>query len=375
MRLLFVSSFWRRGRSLCATFMLLFLFVNFRFLFVGDYYPYNSRIVMPEKKVYVIQAASFPVASKDSAMSLYNRLKASGKFVYFRKTKIKNKGEWIRIRTGLFDSYADAAQAGLQIRLETERDVFITSDTLIIRKYDSDYAIKTPNAVWVKLNGKYIECFHFGEIFLDNIRENDFWADYTQPFLSPDKREVLFEYNRKIYDIDILTGKKTVFQFDEDSNTLLSIANSMPQKSPSGHYIGFIDANLWESNSNFYLTDLSNADSTRKLLRAGNGNAVKNFVWYPNSDIIFYVLGYAMGTVTVGGDIYVTDVEGNFVKLIESNRDKKEEITMDISVDKDFLYYKVAQHGPTRITGVTEKKVKLDSLLSLYYKNVKKKNK
>ncbi|MDZ7723927.1 MAG: hypothetical protein U5R06_14245 [candidate division KSB1 bacterium] len=80
----------------------------------------------------------------------------------------------------------------------------ITRDVLRIRDYGDDQAIKTPNAVWARLNGQYQEYFNFNDLILHPSRENRDDAYYTQPFLSFDKTHLLFEFNDKIYKIKLI---------------------------------------------------------------------------------------------------------------------------------------------------------------------------
>jgi hypothetical protein len=333
---------------------------------------YISRIAVPDRKISSIQAAVFAEQSKAAAIKFYNELKQDGELVYYERAKIGIRGNWIRVKIGIFENYEQAKISKNKLNQHLPQDAIISNDVLLIRDYRNDSAIKTPNAIWAKLDGKYVECFDFSELIFDPTRGNVRWDDYTQPFLSPDKKKILFEFDRKIYVVDILTSNRTIMDFKQNRPaTFAGIANSVPQQSPSGKYIGFIDANLWESYSHLWLYT---ADSTFKIIQASNENAVKNFRWHPNKDIIFYIFGHAFGTVSVGGDIYATDTNGNHVMLIESDKSKNEEITTDISINDEYLNYKIALHDEfhSKILKIVEKKAKLNDLLSIFDSKTKK---
>ncbi len=336
----------------------------------GSNNSFISRIAMPEKGIFTVQVASFPFSSAGLAFQLYEKLKNEGEFVYYQRVYLANRGSWVRVRMGLFQEYTQAARFKEEHLLEKSREALIVRDTLLVREYGEDLAIRTPNAVWAKLDGKYIECLNFGHILFDGVRNNDYWDDYTQPFLSPSRKEILFEYGPKIFIMNLLNGERDTLDFRANRPKGFSgIGNSLPQKSPSGEYLAFIDANVWESYSNLWL---HTGYSTFKVIEANNANCVKSFRWHPQKDIIFYVFGYATGTVSVGGDIYATDTKGNRVRLIESANSKDEEITVDISVDDDYLFYRIARYekGQSRIIEIRDVKAKLDSLMSIFDRQV-----
>lgn len=334
-----------------------------------DYW--NSRIALPEKTVYSIQVASFPAQSKAAVLALYDSLKQYGELVYYEKVRIDKKGEWIRVKIGMFESYELAGALEGKLIHECRQDAFITKSTLLIRRFGDDFAIKTPNALWAKLDGKFVECFNFGEVLFYTDKGYHNWADYTQPFFTPDKKQLIYEFDNKIYLTDTDSLTITILNIkNAHYNRHIGIVNSVPQMSPSGKYIAFISDNLWESESHLWLYS---KDSTYKIVNATSSLSVKNFRWHPQQDIIFYVFGFPFGTISVGGDIYATDTMGNQVKLIKSYQKINEEISMDIEIDEEYLYYKNVYFSESggRIAKIVEKKAKLDSLLTVFNSKIK----
>ena len=67
-------------------------------------------------------------------------------------------------------------------------------------------------------------------------------------------------------------------------------------------------------------------------------------MWSPIENNIFYVFGYTFGTLSIGGDIYLADLEGNSSSVVVVDRDNKEEVYRNFRIAGDTLYYKVVHH-------------------------------
>ena len=336
---------------------------------------YIARYAVPDRKIYTIQAGSFPDSSVEAAVKLYECLKETGVPVYLRRAEISERGEWIRVRVGVLDSLAQAEAFKAKYDTLLPPDALIVQDVLLVRKNDNDAVITTPSAIWIKRDVQYTDCFNYIDLVTHPTIKNKYRDDFTQPFFSTDKREIIFEFDRKIYIINIRSFTTKIIDINKNRpQNYGGLGNSIPQLSPSGKFIGFIDANLWESRSNLWLYDVRK-DSTFRLVEYVNEHVVKNFRWHPNRDIIFYVYGYGYGTVSVGGDIYATDMKGNHVKLIEHDKSKHQEITIDISIKNGYLHYQIARFNErySKIESIIDEKVSLKKLVPLFEKKIKEK--
>ena len=61
--------------------------------------------------------------------------------------------------------------------------------------------------------------------------------------------------------------------------------------------------------------------------------------------MIYFVEGFGYGTVSVGGNLLLTDLEGNREVLVEQNIEKQQEVSRRFYIRDDSLYYKVAHWG------------------------------
>lgn len=323
---------------------------------------FNSRIIKNEVEYFSVQVASHPIAEKEEALQLLNNLKSKGYFVFLTKFRPQNKREiYIRVRTGLFRKYEEAKNHCLELQQEGF-EYFIDKQNFIVASQGNIRVIKTPSAIWLFENNNFRELFDITPSLFD--RNIDSY--YTQPFISPKGDEVLFEYDGKIVIINLSTNKQLVI----DNH----IGNSFPQRSPSGKYIAYIENNLWESWSSLWI--IKN-DSSKfclvDVMKFKGEKAVKNFRWHPTEDIIFHIMGCATGTITVGGDIYAVDMNGNNFLLISRNKENREEIVNEFYIENSYLHYKIAQFDDqyTKISKLIEKKISLDKLLSEFYNKTK----
>jgi hypothetical protein len=74
----------------------------------------------------------------------------------------------------------------------------------------------------------------------------------------------------------------------------------------------------------------------------GADRAVKDFVWHPEDDRIFFVDGYAFGTVSVGGVIRSVDMEGKVTTVLEPDG-KRSELAGPMSIQDGYLRYRIVR--------------------------------
>ncbi len=324
---------------------------------------FNGRILKNEMEYFSIQVASFPLSEKEQSLQLYKKLKDQGYFVFLTKFRPRSKSQaFIRVRIGRFHKYKDAKKFSIKLQREGF-ECFINNQKFIIDAKGNRTVIKTPSGIWLYENNSYRELY----TIIPSLFDQNIDSYYTQPFISPKGDKVSFEYDGKIIVINIDNNKQLVFKGH--------IANSFPQISPSGDYIAYINDNLWESWSSLWVIKNDRSKTCLvDVMKMSGENAVKNFRWHPQKDIIFFVMGFATGTVTVGGSIYAVDMNGNKCLLISANKKNREEIADEFYISNNLLYYKVAQYdeGYMKISKLTKKKKSIALLLSKFYSKIEK---
>lgn len=281
---------------------------------------------------YTVQVASFPIADSVKAFDLYHQLKEKNYLVFLSKTWIKDRGRWLRVRIGYFDSNSGATRFALEFQEKENRDYYITKTKLEVASHSQGFRIiYTPSAIWYQDDNGVREVFDLSK----SLTNTNIEADYATPSISPNGQYVLFEYDSHIYVFDLKTWNWRIIQSD--------VTNSLPQMSPSSKYVAYTDLNLWEAQGNLWLIDLTADNKTTCLVecRGTGNNTVKYFRWHPQKDIIIYVEGYAYGTVSVGGSIYSVDTAGNIRALIKPPAERTE-IYSRFSISNDSLHYRVA---------------------------------
>jgi hypothetical protein len=182
----------------------------------------------------------------------------------------------------------------------------------ISRTLDTLTVLVTPQAIWYETPGIKKELFSIGGQFPR-------WSLLKSPIdpsISERAKTVVFEFGGQIHAVDLVRMQRRTFEHHG--------SNASPQISPSSKYIAYLKDNEWEERTSLLII---RQDSTFAPLIDANKlpgqNAVKHFCWHPEKDLIFFVMGYAYGTITVGGSIYACDAGGNLQLLIPANHKEK----------------------------------------------------
>ncbi|MFN2362791.1 MAG: DUF4652 domain-containing protein [Halarsenatibacteraceae bacterium] len=158
------------------------------------------------------------------------------------------------------------------------------------------------------------------------------------------------------YNFDQLADSKSIsedmIEYQEESYLRLSresgvevLSEEMPSEpiiSPDGDKLAFIDPFQWETVGSIFLYDYQ-ANSLTELLKADQveEQATPKGIWWYNDDYLLAIIGYAYGTVSVGGDLYLVDVEtGNPRRVLGLNEYQE---VKDISLDDQYIYLEIAE--------------------------------
>jgi Tol biopolymer transport system component len=91
-----------------------------------------------------------------------------------------------------------------------------------------------------------------------------------------------------------------------DTKSLPFEFTSEPRISPDNQKVIFISPLEWETKGNLYLLDLTTGN-IGEIISYSDQNTPKDAVWL-NDQYIAVIIGYVYGTVAVGGDIYIYNV-------------------------------------------------------------------
>lgn len=332
--------------------------------YIALQHTYNSREIRNIEKFYSVATGPFSEAEWETGSRLQDSLDNLGHIV-FTKSHRQKETEAL-FRTILAGCYRDSNVAG-ELAMSLRRKGYNSAaiiEPFTCTKNDSMTVIQTPRALWLLRDETNELLFRFpGKP-----------SEFTQPFFAPQGDKVLFELGDSIYVVDLPTRNVHTLQpYGGVSPYKGEIENSFPQLSPSGKYVAYIANNEWEGWSS--LCVIPESDSSFILIDAFNPpiantreSAVKNFRWHPKEDVIFFVMGYGAGTIRVGGDIYCVDMSGNCRLSLSADKANREEITMNISIERDTLTYEVVHWDEEYcyFVDLEKKTANVDDLLNVF---------
>ena len=292
--------------------------------------------VKSSERYYVLRVDSVQIDDIEACLKIYKQLEEMGYMVYYDKFR-RDRWTWMwKISVGIFKAMTQAQEFKQRLERTTGKKASIDSTKFFVDRHQDDFmVVTTPSTIWLKKQNIYTELFR---IELAKSARH-FHPDYNQAILSPDGSQIVFYYESQIIKVDINTRKTTVMVKQGQIPYLL---NSSPRWSPSGKYIAFRDVVDFEALSNLWIVNEDGTNLRRLVEPSEQSHAVKSFLWHPTKDVIYFVEGFGHGTVHVGGDLLLTDLEGNRKVLVEKNLEKQQEVFRDFYINNDSLFYKIA---------------------------------
>lgn len=145
----------------------------------------------------------------------------------------------------------------------------------------------------------------------DEIIDDSYNIEESEKIMALDNGEILYY------------GKyRSLFVNKDDSKTILSdYGSSYPEISTDKSRIAYIDEVSFESIGNLYVYDIQTKDNMQKTTYGyDQSETVKSIEWI-SDDSLLVVIGFAFGTVTQGGDLYLYDInENKLTLLLESEK-------------------------------------------------------
>lgn len=291
---------------------------------------------------YVVEAGWFSEKHDSNLIRLRDSLTSPDRIVFINTNRDTGTNDWYY--TVLIGCFGDSlfAEELAQSLCEQQIPATVTKKSFICTENDSIAVIHTANQLWLNHDNN-------NEFLLHSM------GNYAggQPLLTHDGKYATYSDDSALYVIDLATKNVTrTWPFHGRKLNEDMVVNPFSQISPSGKYIAWVVNNIWEgwssleiilpNDSSFVLVDAFNPpyDSSKTPLGLSM-LAVRNFVWHPRTDIIFFVMGYGAGTISVGGSIYGIDLGGNCALLI-SPEAQYDQITMKIFIEGDLLHYEIA---------------------------------
>ncbi len=117
---------------------------------------------------------------------------------------------------------------------------------------------------------------------------------------------------------------------------------SEPVISPDKSRLVYISPYEWEKIGQLYLYDARNEENEIILGTDDipEQDSVKQVHWV-NDEYLITIVGYGMGTVSVGGDVYLTDIENEVSKKIFEAENRQE--VKNIKITEDEIIFEIAE--------------------------------
>ncbi len=285
------------------------------------------------QQYYSLQVSAVPVETYQNGLLVYEELKQKGYCTYYFQERIKEK-DWVRVRVGYFADREQAEAFGREFQRAEGRDYFIARTPLHVHtSRDQCEVVTTPSGIWKISEDQAEELYHFETDVANRLD----MLEETQARISPSTKEAVFYYDSTILLLNLETGKQQIVKKD--------VLNSDPQWSPDGSYLGYLDVREWEVPTSLWNLHLESGQETA-LVQHGYGDsqlAVKSFQWHPHRNLIFFVEGHAYGTLSVGGSLYLIDMEGNRQDIVIADTENREEVEADFFINEGTLVYSIAR--------------------------------
>lgn len=299
------------------------------------------------KSFYTLHLGTFPLVEQQQGLMVYKNIKEKGYLAYHQVEEVLGKKE-LTVYVGLFSEKTQAQKLGEKLQLPYT----VRKTKLFVDYYKQFKVITTPSAVWYDTGSSLRELYPF-----NGIHSNDL-LDQTYALISPIGKDIVFYEDGKIIKVDVKTGKSQILVKE-------GLFNSRPAWSYDGRYIAYLDNTEWETLTSLCLIEaeknhclIKNDEHTQK--------AVKSFRWHPGKNHIFFVEGHAYGTVSVGGNLYVTNTDGKRKDVVIGDVNKAEEISADFSIHEGgLLTYQVVQFDKnyTKSLSTVTHKIRIDNYL------------
>lgn len=155
-----------------------------------------------------------------------------------------------------------------------------------------------------------------------------------------------------MYDIKYDYEKNNIYEIRPNGSlhTLTDDFPSLPQKSPNGKKAIYISPLEWECYGSLYMYNLENG-AVEVLIEPENRYIPKDAVWLDN-DTVAVIIGFGDGTVAVGGNIYILNIESKNKKSLTEYPAKIQITKLEVTESK--LLYKGIEYIDSNLSEFKE---------------------
>lgn len=122
-----------------------------------------------------------------------------------------------------------------------------------------------------------------------------------------------------MFELKYDSSKNEIVQVDPDGNSevLASDFPSKPISSPDNKKAIFINPLEWEVPGSLYLYNFENG-SLNEIIQPDENQNIPKYADWLDEDNIAVIIGYGMGTVAVGGNVYIYNIPNGSLEQITS---------------------------------------------------------
>ncbi len=287
------------------------------------------------KKYYTVQILAAPVENKQAMLSVYESLRDKGCFAYYYPKRVGDR-QYLRLRTGIFESPAQARAHAADLRKNEGFDSFITEAEVTVTRFKNQFSIVTaPSGIWLVTDASANELYTPVRGQIDRR--------HTAPQIAPDGTAIVFYAGGRIVKVQLGMGQTQVLQETVSDAGLL---NSIVRWSPDGQCLAYLDAVEWELPTKLWIMRTDGTENRRLIGDETGRTKVKSFFWHPRRNRVFYVVGPTHGTVSLGGSLCSVDLDGARRMIAEASPGDGTEVLSDFRIAGGLLYYRIVRHGP-----------------------------
>ena len=288
----------------------------------------------PFKKFYTLQAATMYDKDCWKAYDLYIKLKDEKQMVYYIRDK-EGPRVCVRVRVGVFGAQDDAKTAAVKFKADTQMSAIIVETTgITITDYKGKFdMINTPSGIWMWDYKDFKEVKNFGKSFNCEVI-----AAENPVAISPDGKYIVYLYEGKLTKIEISSGKET--DIVKPMDPAMKLERSSPKWSPDGKYVAFLDIMNAKAGTCLRVVKADGTDEKCVIDNSKKTRAVMAFEWGPVGNELYYVEGVTTMRVPIGGELYVTGLDGKSKLLVQP--EKGSVIYRIFEFDGNKLNYNIA---------------------------------
>ncbi|WP_432662063.1 DUF4652 domain-containing protein [Wukongibacter baidiensis] len=189
-----------------------------------------------------------------------------------------------------------------------------------------------------------------------------------EKFNYKDKEVTLYYHKIQNNNIAKYNSDPLIIKKDDKLELIALASTSIPDISPNKRRIAYITPYEWEAIGELYIYDMDiEEEDPKKSIKVikrediGDQNTVKVAKWLDDRYILT-VVGFGYGTVTLGGDLYLYDIENKTLDLIleagsfDKTLPKERLEIVDFNIIDDDISIRVAKHDENYMEYILEEK-------------------